>query len=165
MRVMDPEKDKKTTFVNCVVKDLSAAAKTPKLSAKLSVGTKVDAEKSSAPWQADSSEHKWTQLSFSRPTKINEFMIAEDPSSSVTRYFIECWDTKMSKWVSVFNGMHIGKGFIAPIVERATTKVRLRVLKTKSGKAKIVTFTTHYDKSGDKFNVARGKQASNRVGK
>lgn len=166
MRVMDPEKDKKTSFVDCFVQDLSNACKTKKLPAKLSFGLEIDSQGSGAGWQTESSSHKWLQLDFGQPTKISEFKISEDPDSSVTRYFIECWDDKTSNWVSCFNGRGIGADFVAPIVGRVTTKARLRVMQTKSGKSKITEFNAYNDMSGGTiFNDSTGAKAVKISGK
>ena len=177
MRVMDGEKDKKTTFVECVIKDLTAAGKTPKLKAKVSTSSKTAGRKAKkaaddavdddivAAWQTGEPEGRWIQLDFGKPTKVNEFRIKEKPSSSITRYWIEYWDDKNSKWVNCFNGREIGADFIAPIIGRTTSKARLRVLQTQSGQPVIADFAAYHDTTGDELNVARGDAAPNRVGK
>lgn len=150
MRVMDPEKDKRSSFTNCVLKDLSTACSPPKLEAKASVSTGKDV---------------WLELDFGKPTDVNEFKITEGPSSSVNRYVIQCWDDKESKWVGCFNGRNIGVGFVAPIVGRITQKARLLVLGTNSGPPGIVEFAAYNDTTGEVFNVPRGKETPGRVGK
>jgi hypothetical protein len=152
MRVMDPEKDKKTSFVDCLFKNLTAACSTPKLPAKVTASSETASD-------------SWIQLDFGKATTVNEFRIKEKPSSSVIRYCIEYWDIKSSKWMSCFNGRAIGADFIAPIVSRITSKARLRVLQTKSGKSNIAEFTAYNDTSGNKFNVSRGDKTPNHVGK
>jgi hypothetical protein len=127
MRVMDPEKDKRTKFVNCLVKHLSEACSTA--------------------------------------TTINEFKIKEDPSSSVIRYVIECWDGKTSRWVSCFNGRAIGGEFVAPIVSRSTQRVRLRVMQTNSGNPGIAEFEAYNDAKGMAFKDPTGEAATRLVGK
>ncbi|MCX7403677.1 MAG: hypothetical protein NTY87_11390 [Planctomycetia bacterium] len=84
----------------------------------------------------------------------------------MTRYIIECWDEKKSKWIGCFNGRNIGPDFMAPIVERTTRKARLRVLQTASGEpAAIDAFEAHHDSLGDTFDVPRGQASPPRVGK
>jgi len=152
MKVMDPEKDKKTTFIDCRVKDLAGACITAKLEGNLTRSKE----------NADTS---WIELKFGKPTDINEFRIKEKQSSSVIRYVIELWDTKNSKWMSCFNGRSIGSDFIAPIVERKTTKARLRVIQTQKGKPQITEFNAYKDPLGEEWNVKRGDDTPNRVGK
>jgi len=152
MCVMDPEKDKKSSFVNCLLKDLSAACSNPKLNAKVS----------NAP---QASENQWVQLDFGSPVTINEFKINESPASSITRYVIEYWDSKTSKWIGCFNGREIGPEFVAPVVSRITSKVRLVILKTGSGAPSLAGFAAYNDKTGEIFNVRVGGVAPARVGK
>jgi sulfatase modifying factor 1 len=160
MRVMDPEKDKKTSFVDCFVKDLRNACSTVRLPAKMSMGLGFDDQNIVTAWQAEASSEQWVELTFEKASKVNEFKISEDSDSSVTRYFIECWDDKTSSWVSCFNGREIGADFVAPIVGRVTTKARLRVMQTKSGKSKITEFNAYNDMSGGTiFNDSTGAAA------
>ncbi|MEI6234380.1 MAG: discoidin domain-containing protein [Planctomycetota bacterium] len=173
MRVMDPEKDKKSSFVNCVLKDLSAACSTPKLAAKLSASSAVagsdaakagDADPASA-WKASASEGQWLQLDFGKPTMVNEFRIKEGADSSIARYVIECWDDKGMKWVGCFNGAGIGADFVAPIVSRTTQKARLSIVRTNKDNPAIGTFEAYNDTSGEVLNVPLGGVAPARVGK
>lgn len=149
MRVMDPEKDKRTSFVDCTIQDFSAACSTPKLAAR----------------PITSAKDKSIELNFTKPTAVNEFKLKEAAGSSVNRYIIEYWDAKASKWVSCFNGMQIGSEFIAPIVRRTFAKARLRVIATKEGEPKITAFEAYDDTSGEALNLARGMAVPNRVGK
>ena len=87
MRVMDPEKDKKTTFINCHVKDLVSACSSPSL-----LGTFTNSK--------EDAEEYWVELDFGRPTVVNEFRIKEKDGSSISRYLIELWDTNNSTWRS-----------------------------------------------------------------
>jgi hypothetical protein len=50
-------------------------------------------------------------------------------------------------------------------VERETSKVRLRVLRTKEGAPVIAEFSAFHDTAGDELNVERGNPAPDRVGK
>ena len=152
MRVMDPEKDKKTTFVDCRVKDLVAACSSKKLWGN---GTASN----------ENAEEYWVQLNFGKQTTVNEFLIEEKDGSSISRYVIELWDTKNSTWRSCFNGRFIGSEFVAPIVERTTTKARLRVIDTKAGQPRIAEFAAFKDPLGEEWNVKRGDNTPNRVGK
>jgi dienelactone hydrolase/formylglycine-generating enzyme required for sulfatase activity len=152
MRVMDPEKDKKTTFIDCRVKDLVAACSSKKLWGN-STESKEDAEEF------------WIQLNFGKKTNVNEFLIKEREGSSISRYVIELWDVENSTWKSCFNGLFIGTEFVAPIVERKTTKARLRVIGTKAGKPQISEFSAFKDPLGEEWNVKRGDNTPNRVGK
>jgi len=158
MRVMDREKEKKSTFVNCGVKNLSEACGTPDLAAKATVSASSQEPESEAAkaidgnaataWKATSANDQWLELVFAGPQAVNAFRIKEDPSSSVIRYAIECWDAKASRWVSCFNGRDIGPEFMAPIVSRTTKKVRLRIMGTKSGNPAISAFEVYNDTAG-----------------
>jgi len=173
MRVMDPEKDKRSSFVDCVLKDLSAACSTPKLAATASASSELPGSEAAkaadgdpdTAWKAAGAEDQWIQLDFGKPKTVNEFRIKEDPSSSVVRYVIQCWDDKESKWVGCFNGRTIGADFVAPIVSRTTPKVRLLVMRTDRGNPGITAFEAYNDTTGEVFNVARGGVAPARVGK
>ena len=65
--------------------------------------------------------------------------------------------------MSCFNGMGIGKDFIAPIVSRQTRAVRLVVKKTKNGKPLITKFGA-YNGKGKLFNDIGGLKARKLVG-
>lgn len=153
MAVMDPEKDKKSTFTNCFVQDLTAAAKSMKHTAK----------ETSVP--ASATEGQSFVLDFGRPVAINEFKLKEDVVSEISRYIIEYWDNKKADWVSCFNGLGIGAEFIAAIVPRTTSKVRLSVLANSKEKAIITAFEAYNDPSGEPLDVAKGTATPNRVGK
>ena len=88
---------------------------------------------------------EWLQLQFALPMTLNEFRIKEDPSSSVVRYVIECWNDKAGQWVGCFNGRTIGSDFMAPIVGCTTTKVRLLIKKTTNGTPCIAEFAAYND--------------------
>jgi hypothetical protein len=173
MRTMDPEKDKRASFVNCVLKDLSAACSTPKLAAKASASSeaagneaaKAADDNAATAWKATAPEDQWIQLDFGKPVTVNEFKIKEDPSSSVIRYVIECWDDKASKWVGCFNGRAIGAEFVAPIVSRTASKARLMIRKTTKDNPSIGSFEAYNDTTGEVFNVARGGVPPARAGK
>jgi len=173
MRVMDPEKEKKSAFVDCVLKDLSAACSTPKLAATASASSDVagrEAAKATdddpaTAWKASAQENPWIELDFGGATAVNEFRIREDPASSVIRYVIQCWDEKSSTWMSCFNGRAIGADFVAPIVGRTVRKARLLVIRTESGAPSIAEFAAYNDTTGEVFNVARGGVPPNRAGK
>ncbi len=153
MAVMDPEKDKRSMFTNCFVKDLSAAASS----------TKHPAKETTVP--ASATEGQSFVLDFGRPVAINEFKLKEDAASGISRYIIEYWDDKKAGWMSCFNGMGIGGEFIAAIVPRTTSKVRLRVLANSKDKALLTAFEAYNDPLGDPLNVAKGTATPNRTGK
>ena len=173
MRVMDPEQDKKSSFVNCLLKDLSAACSTPKLAARVSASSaaagneaaKAGDDDATTAWKATASEYQWIQLDFGKPTTLNEFRLKEDPASSVARYVIECWDDKESKWVGCFNGASIGADFVAPIVSRTTRKARLMMMRTTKDNPAIRSFEAYNDTTGEVFNVPVGGAPPARVGK
>jgi len=158
MAVMDREKEKKSTFVNCLVKNLSDACSTRNLAAKATVSAsseepgyeaaKAIDRKAATCWKATSASDQWLQLVFAGPQTVNEFRIKEDASSSIIRYAIECWDAKASRWVGCFNGRTIGPEFIAPIVGRTTKKVRLLIMRTNSGNPAISAFEAYNDTTG-----------------
>ncbi|MCF7674303.1 MAG: discoidin domain-containing protein [Akkermansiaceae bacterium] len=174
MKVMDPEKDKKTKFVGCEVINLSGACSTPNLAlrAKASASSqaggneaaKVNDDKTDSAWRAESPAGQWVQLVFPTAQTINEFRIREDPSSSIARYEIQYADAASKKWIGCFNGMAIGEDFIAPVVSRRTRGVRLRVIATKDGNPAIREFSA-YHAAGEAFKDADGTAATSRVGK
>ena len=110
-------------------------------------------------WKAEAAPEQWLELTFAAPTTINEFKLKEDPSSSIIRYVIQCWDAKTSKWVGCFNGRAIGADFVAPIISRSTTKVRLLVIQTTNGNPCITEFGAYNDTTGDAFNDPTGAKA------
>ncbi len=172
-RVMDPEKEKRSSFVNCLLKDLSAACSTPRLAAKATASSaaaggeaaRADDGDAATAWKAAAAEGQWLQIDFGRTTPVNEFRLKEDPASSVARYVIECWDARASKWVGCFNGAAIGADFVAPIVGRTMSKARLVVLRTAQGSPAIAAFEAYNDTSGEVINVPVGGVAPGRVGK
>jgi len=172
MRVMDPEKDKRSAFIDCTLKDLSAACSTPKLAATASASSEAaggeaakaaDGDAGTA-WTASGAENQWIELDFGKPVTVNEFRIKEAPSS-IIRYVIQCWDDERSRWIGCFNGRTVGRDFIAPIVSRTTRKARLVVVKTTEGNPSIRSFEAYNDTTGEVFNVARGGVPPSRPGK
>lgn len=174
MRVMDPEKDKKTKFIDCLVKDLSQACTTANLALKATAkassevrgheAAKANDGNPASAWNANLPGNQWLQLVFSSEQMINEFRIKEDPSSSIIRYEIQYADTRTRKWVSCFNGREIGEDFIAPIVSRKTRSVRLRIIQTKSDNPGIMEFAA-YNGTAQAFNDANGVAAGKTIGK
>ena len=154
MAVMDREKDKRSTFKDCSVKNLSAACSSPKHPAKM---TEIVA--------AAGATGPIFLLDFGRPVSINEFKLKEDPTSGISRYIIETWDDKNSQWKSCFNGRGIGGEFVCAIVPQTTSKARLRVIANSKEKAVLTAFDAHHDPLGDPLNVARGGDTPNRPGK
>lgn len=167
MHVADPEKDKRSSFVNCVVKNLADACKTPNLAAKAKYTASTEAAgfeaskasdaQAGAAWKAQSETGQWLQIEFPAPTAVNEFKIKEDPSSKISRYVIECWDDKMGRWVGCFNGMDVGAEFVAPIVGRTTKKARLFILRTTSGNPAVSAFEAYHDAAPGRTLNASGK--------
>lgn len=154
MAVMDREKDKRSTFKDCFVKNLSGACSSPKHPAKM---TEIAA--------AAGATGPTFLLDFGRPVSINEFKLKEDPASGISRYIIETWDDKKSQWKSCFNGMGIGGEFVCAIVPQTTSKARLRVIANSKEKTVLTAFDAHNDPLGDALNVARGDDTPNRPGK
>ena len=154
MAVMDREKDKRSTFKDCFVKNLSGACSSPKHPAKM---TEIAA--------AAGATGPTFLLDFGRPVSINEFKLKEVPGSGISRYIIETWDDKKSQWKSCFNGMGIGGEFVCAIVPQTTSKARLRVIANSKEKAVLTAFDAHHDPLGDPLNVARGGDTPNRPGK
>ncbi|MFT7513321.1 MAG: hypothetical protein ACI9QL_002532, partial [Candidatus Omnitrophota bacterium] len=174
MKVMDPEQDKKTRFVDCTVINLSEACNTPNLALRAKAyassqqrgheAGKVNDGNSDSAWRAASSEGQWVQLVFPTEQAIEEVRIKEDPSSSITRYEIQYADAKSRKWIGCFNGMAIGDDFIAPIISRKTRALRLRIIATQDGNPAIREFSA-YHAAGEAFNDADGTEATGRIGK
>ena len=169
MRVADPEKDKHSAFESCLVKPLSKACSTPNLALKAKAtassavagneAAKVVDGNDGTFWKAGGETDQWLELTFAAPTTINEFRLKEDPSSSVIRYVIQCWDVTGKKWIGCFNGRGIGADFVAPIIARTTQKVRLLVIQTTQGNPVISEFAAYNDLSGDVFNDPTGEKA------
>jgi hypothetical protein len=172
MRVMDPEKDKKSSFSQCVLKDLSAACSTPALAARASASSaepgreaaRVTDRKDATAWEAAAPSNQWVELDFGRPVVVNEFRLKEAPASSVARYVIACWDDKASSWARCFNGASIGPDFLAPIVSRTTRKARLLILRTAGDSPAIAAFEAYNDTSGEVFSVPPGGVPPSRAG-
>jgi len=167
---MDPEKEKRSTFVDCVVKNLRDACSTPNLAAKAKATASsqepgneaakaIDGDAATS-WKAASANDQWLQLDFAQPTTVNEFKIKEDPSSSVIRYTIECWDDEESRWVGCFNGRAIGPDFVAPIIGRTTRKVRLSVARTTGGTLCIGEFEAYDDTAREPRKTAGAVQGA-----
>ena len=167
MRVMDPEKEKRTTFVNCGIKPLSKACSSANLAPRAKAtassqqpgheAAKARDRNPATSWRPAAPGEQWLELDFGRPTTISEFRLREDPSSSVTRYVIELWSTRRSRWVSCFNGRQIGRGFIAPIVTRRVRKARLRILRTAQGVPAIAEFEAYHDTTGWQRKHSKGR--------
>lgn len=154
MAVMDREKDKRSTFKDCFVKNLSAAGSSLKHPAKMTEMTAAAGATGPA-----------FLLDFGRPVSINEFKLKEDPTSGISRYIIETWDDQKSQWKSCFNGMGIGGEFVCAIVPQTTSKARLRVIANSKEKTALTAFDAYNDPQGDALNVARGGDTPNRSGK
>lgn len=174
MKVMDPEKEKKTRFIDCEVLDLSTAGSTKNLilgattksssdSGEHGSGNANDGDPATV-WKPSSTKEQWIQFDFPTAQTINEFRIKEGPGSSIIRYEIQCADPLTNEWFSCFNGREIGADFIAPIVSQETSSVRLRIIATKSGLPSIREFSAHNGK-GRPFNDANGTAAGATVGK
>jgi hypothetical protein len=180
MKVMDPEKDKRSKFVTCAHKNLTEAASSINLATRARVtassvtassaaagseAAKAVDGKAETGWKAAQATAQWLELTFASATPINEFRLKEDPASSISRYVIEYWDAKTNQWAGCFNGRGIGGDFIAPIVSRNTKKVRLRVLQTTAGNPAITEFGVYNAPVGTLFNDATGAAAVGVVGK
>ena len=159
MKVMDPEKDKKTTFVDCVVKNLGDACRgSPNLALKATItassqeaangGARAIDGREDTFWKAATATDQWLQLVFPGATTVNSFRIREGQGSSISRYAIECWDERATKWVRCFNGMATGPEFMAPVVSRTTRKVRLIIVGTASGNPAVAEFEVYNDTGG-----------------
>lgn len=142
------------TFVNCLTKNLSDAGTGTNLALALTssassqqVGfeaTKGNDGNTASVWRPASSANEWLQIDFASPTLVNEFRLREEAGSSINRYTIQYWDSTTSTWVGCFNGRTMGTNFIAPIVTRTTTKVRLHVGSTTTGTPGIADFEAYY---------------------
>lgn len=167
MRVMDPEKEKRTTFVNCRVKQLSDACSTANLAAKANIGAsshqpgheaaRANDRNPATFWKAAASTGQWLELDFGTPTTVSEFRLREAPSSSIVRYVIELWSARRSRWVGCFNGRTIGSDFVAPIVARTIRKARLFILRTTRGAPAIAEFEAYHDTTGWQRKHSKGR--------
>lgn len=86
-------------------------------------------------WRSDSgtSAGEWLQLDFSAPRRIDYLILRENAFSSISRFAIQTWDTKTSRWRNCFNGGSIGPRFLATLVPVTTQKIRLYVHRTAYG--------------------------------
>jgi len=169
MRVADPEKDKHSKFEDCLVKPLVKACSTPNLALKAKAAASSAVAGSEAAkaidgnegtvWKAEGASEQWLELTFATPTTINELRLKEDPSSSINRYTIQCWDATNKKWDGCFNGRAIGADFVAPIISRTTQRVRLLITQTANGSPCITEFGAYNDLTGDAFNDPTGAKA------
>lgn len=142
------------TFTNCLTRNLSDAATGTNVALALTsssssqqVGfepTKGNDGNTASVWRPSSSANEWLQIDFASPTVVNEFRLREEAGSAINRYTIQYWDSTTSTWVGCFNGRTMGTNFIAPIVTRTTTKVRLLVGSTTSGTPGIAEFEAYY---------------------
>ena len=141
------------TFTNCLTRNLSDAGSGTNLALPATVAassqqsafeaTRGQDGNTATAWRPSSSVNEWLELTFSSPTLVNEFRLREEAGSSISRYTIQYWDSATSTWMGCFNGRAMGANFIAPIVSRTTTKVRLLITSTTSGTPGIVEFEAY----------------------
>ncbi len=154
-------------ITDCLIKPLSDACSTTNLALPARM-TASSSDMASGPERANDGlvetswipvdpEGAWLEFNFGKPRTINEFMIREHPNSTITRFAIEYWDMERKCWASCFNGGAMpgrttrenndttGMGFMAPIVARATDKVRLVVMCTETGRCRIDEFEAYND--------------------
>ncbi|MCX6874661.1 MAG: autotransporter-associated beta strand repeat-containing protein [Verrucomicrobia bacterium] len=142
------------TFTNCLTRNLSDAATGTNvaLAATSSASsqqpgfeaTKAKDGNPATLWRPSAASNEWLQLDFASPTAVNELRLREDPASSINRYTIQAWDSASSAWVGCFNGRTMGANFIAPIVSRTTTKMRLFITSTTGGTPGVAEFEAYY---------------------
>jgi len=142
------------TFTSCMSRNLSDAANgtnvalaTTASASSQQVGfeaTKAMDGNTASIWRPASSANEWLELDFASPTLVNEFRLREDPASSINRYAIQYWDSASATWLGCFNGRTMGANFIAPIVSRTTTKLRLLITSTTGGIPGIAEFEAYY---------------------
>ena len=106
--------------------------------------TKGNDGNTASAWRPASPANEWLELDFASPTLVNEFRLREEAGSSINRYTIQYWDGTTSAWVGCFNGRTMGTNFIAPIVSRTTTKLRLLITSTTTGTPGIAEFEAYY---------------------
>jgi len=173
MRVMDPEKDKRSTFENCFIKDLTQACAGERLPAEARASSAAAAQgagladdgKPDTAWKPEAGAEPWLELDFGQARAVNAFRLGEATGSSIQRYRIEYWDDGAKAWRRCFTGGAIGTDFVAPIVARKTTKARLVVEAVKEGVPAVTEFAAFDDDPGEPFSLPRGQQVPNRVGK
>ena len=175
MKVMDPENDKKTSFVDCVIKNLNQAASSENLARKAKAKGSTEASGNAATlaidgntetaWKPTGDGEHWLQIAFPKPIVINELKLQEDKSSSITDYVIQYYRAKDKTWVTCFSGMKIGPQFLAAVIARKTQAMRLVVKSTKEGLPGITEFSAYNDTSGEVFNDPNGVAARHKVGR
>ncbi|MCE9609222.1 MAG: autotransporter-associated beta strand repeat-containing protein [Chthoniobacter sp.] len=142
------------TFTNCLSRNLSdagtgtnVALATTSSASSQQVGfeaAKGNDGNVSSIWRPASAANEWLELDFAGPTLVNEFRLREEAGSSISRYTVQYWDSATSSWVGCFNGRTMGSNFIAPIVSRTTTKLRLLITATTAGTPGIAEFEAYY---------------------
>ena len=142
------------TYSNCMTRNLSDAGTGTNLSLATTASSssqQVGFEASKGRdgnvatiWRPTTAANEWLQIDFAVPTLVNEFRLREEAGSTINRYVIQYWDSTTSTWLGCFNGRTMGTNFIAPIVGRTTTKLRLAVTSTTSGTPGIAEFEAYY---------------------
>lgn len=142
------------TFTNCLTRNLSAAASgtnlalaTTAASSTQQAGFEASKGKDGNPasvWRPSTSGNEWLEITFANPSPVNELRLREEAGSAINRYVIQYWDAATSTWAGCFNGRTMGTNFIAPIVTRTTTKLRLSITSTTTGTPGIAEFEAYY---------------------
>jgi len=86
-------------------------------------------------WRSDSgtSAGEWLELDFGAPKRVDYLIVRESAFSSISRFAIQIWDAKASRWRDCFNGGAVGPRCLATLVPVATQKVRLYVHRAAHG--------------------------------
>lgn len=86
-------------------------------------------------WRSDSgtSVGEWLELDFGAPKRVDYLILRENAFSSISRFAIQIWDAKASRWRDCFNGGAVGPRCLATLVPVATQKVRLYVHRAAHG--------------------------------
>ena len=86
-------------------------------------------------WRSDSgtSAGEWLELDFGARKRVDFLILRENAFSSISRFALQSWDTKGSRWRDCFNGGAIGTSYLATPVPVTTPKIRLYVHRTAYG--------------------------------
>ncbi|MCD9021456.1 DUF1349 domain-containing protein [Cohnella silvisoli] len=103
---------------------------------------------SSTSWRSASgtASDQWIQLDFGTARMVDKIVIEEDASSSISRFYLQYWDSSTSLWRDMYTGKTIGSSIYTnnmPFPGRLSSKIRLYVKSTTSGEPIIKEFKAY----------------------
>lgn len=100
---------------------------------------------------AGTASGEWLELDFGSPRTVDKIVVEEDPSSSISKFYIQYWDAAASKWRDMYTGKNIGASvydYNMPVPGRLVSKIRLYVVSTTSGEPAIKEFKAYNNQYG-----------------